>query len=542
MKNKYIISLFFALSLFVGCYEDKGNYDYKKIGKIIISDMEIEAGWTSSFKDTAVIVPKITFEDGSTDESHLKYSWYIDSGGKILKRDGWDQRNFYWIADTVFTPGVINSIRFVVLDTRTGIEYSPDRSPSISIDEEFKVGSGVVILSEKDNNSQLSFLSFDLKIDYVKKRSKVNGVNIYQNVYQDRQGEVLGQGPISIHEHYIRNGGSARNSQYLILQQSGPVDIIGGTLTKDIDMRSAFVGGTYPPSVTSFVQASFMTYADVLIDQDGRLYSRLKLAQDLFQSSYFFPEPLKYNNKIVDNCRLFVSPALSLPLTLLEDKTNKRFLAVFDGNPINWQDPPQALAGKIVAVPGKPVTGDIPIDFIPLDNFGDYELVDGGFTRNSSRKMDYNMVFKNSSDEYFIQSFTLAVAYSTEVIKITNPKIVKIDLPGVPSVIYSTTYSDASVDEILFAVGPDIYRFDKRNPSRGIQKHLTFDSNIISINAECYMNYWGVVALENGKIHLINVSDMKNLNDDEKIIYSSPDDVDFGRIVDAKLRTGGNGW
>ena len=80
----------------------------------------------------------------------------------------------------------------------------------------------------------------------------------------------------------------------------------GTGFTKEIDMVDAFVGQKYPASNTVLYPGSFIQYADVVCDQDGKLYSRLKLSDNVYNSEYFLQSPLKVRGEeeVLENCRV----------------------------------------------------------------------------------------------------------------------------------------------------------------------------------------------------------------------------------------------
>lgn len=524
------MSLLAIFTLLVGCYEDKGNYEYKDINRITIDKLVASEGWTSTYGDTLEIIPKFTFENGNTDESHLTYLWELD--GKT--REGWDKRNFNWYADEVIS----GTLTYKVTDTKTDVVYTPSIGYRLSVNPEFDVFYGVVILAEKDGKSELSFLKLDIEIDYAANRSTVKSAEMFQNIYKLRQKEDLGTGPISILERVKE---SPKYTQYIILQKSGAVDVISGTLTKDINVSEAFVGGVYPPSINYLKEASYMHFADVVADQDGRLYSRIKLVSELFNTGYFSPDPLMFENEVLKNCSIFIAHYSSSKINLIHDKDNKRFLAFFDGTTTHFQNPGSQNAGKITKVPDRPIS-NVPADFIPLNDFGDHELINGGYYRGDYNKIGYFMLFKNSQGEYFGQDMIFYRASNSTNLTLEKAVTTKINLPGDPTFVYPTQYPNSGSTDVFIAVGNTLYRFERGNPEHGVTPHLTFDAKIASMNTESYFNRWGVLALESGKIHLLNIIGAKNASEAEKIFYSTPDDVDLGNIKHAIIRHGGNGW
>lgn len=530
MKNRYKIGFLTALVALFGCFEDKGNYDYENINEIVIAPFVAE-GWTASYADTLKIKPEITFK-GSSDESSLSYQW---SFGDLIK-EGWNKRDFHWIADTAIRANLILRIT----DHRNGMVYM--QTADYNVAAEFGT-EGAYVLSEKDGKSQLSFIKLIFDVDYGNRTSKVKEAKIHQNIYEERAKEVLGQGPIGLHEHYFRTSGSAAGTQLLVLQNSGVVDVVSSTMTKDIDLKQAFVGGAYPMG-TYFNQASFMSYADVLIDQHGQLFSRIKLVANLFHSSYFFQEPLKFEDKVLKNCRLFNSVYKDDKYTLIEDRDNKRFLAVLDGKPVGNGGLDSENAGRIVVVPGVPASAaDLPKGFIPLDNFGDNVLIDGGYYRNSYGCGNFFMLFRTSAGEYVWQEFQVNIGFNTIDMEILNARCGKVTLPGEPSIVYPLQFQDASKD-VFFAIGNDLYLFSRDTPEAGVKGYLTnLPGKIASINSETYMNRQGILALENDKVYVLDLGQPKNFQTwEQKVIFESPDKTKFGKIVSVKMRTGGNAW
>lgn len=531
------MSLLAIFTLVVGCYEDKGNYDYKNINRITINDLVPEDGWSSSFGSTLTIRPEIVFEDPTADISHLKYQWDI----KGMTREGWDKRDFSWVADTIISGYVTLSIT----DPITGVVYA--KSYDLRINPEFDPSEGgIVVLSEKDGESQLSFVILDLEMNTDKKHITVLSDKIYPNVYHERQKEVLGHGPISIHQHYTKSSGSGgAGTQYLILQNSGPVDVVSKTLTKDIDLSVAFIGGSYPPSINKIEQAAFMSHVSVVVDQDGRLYSRIKMATDLFHSSYFFNEPLKFEEEVLKNIKLFRAPFDGIGFTLLCDSDNKRFLTIYDSKPSQFGNPSMEDAGKILIVPAAPKSTSeiVPKEFIPLNNFGEYELVNGGYYKsNRATGIGYFMIFKNTQGEYFGQEFEIYKdgTYGTELI-VEKVGISKLNLPKDPSIVFPIQYLASGSKDVFIAIDNVLYRFDRFNPGDGVKEYLRFDSEIVSFSSEIFNNYWGVVVLANGELHILNLPLAKQLADKDKIIHSLlPSRVDLGNIKHAITKSPDN--
>ena len=80
MKNVIGLSILLTLSLCLGCYDDKGNYDYHEFNEITIGDRGFDTAYIlTSFVDTLRISPEIDFK--LAENTHLKFEWVARSNG-----------------------------------------------------------------------------------------------------------------------------------------------------------------------------------------------------------------------------------------------------------------------------------------------------------------------------------------------------------------------------------------------------------------------------------------------------------------------------
>ena len=255
---KRINYFFFILivSICVSCYEDKGNYDY-----IDIENIEIEK-FVSVYKtlgDTVKIEPKFNI-DLPENASYLSYEWSID-GKKRPEDPNWNSRNFFWIADEIIS--TFNLI-LKVTDERYGISYM--QQGYISISGEFDASFSWMILSEQEGKTMLSFFkTVDTEWSADWSSMTITEWKEYKDLYPSRNGGIeLGQGPISMREHYCADY-DVRAGNIWIFSESGAVDLEGVGLTKDIDLNQTFMGGV--PAGVTIQGGVFMIQTDVVYDQ-----------------------------------------------------------------------------------------------------------------------------------------------------------------------------------------------------------------------------------------------------------------------------------
>ncbi len=80
MKKKLSLLVLFAIALCMGCYDDKGNYDYHEFNEITIGDRGFDTAYIlTSFVDTLRISPEINFK--LAENTHLKFEWVARSNG-----------------------------------------------------------------------------------------------------------------------------------------------------------------------------------------------------------------------------------------------------------------------------------------------------------------------------------------------------------------------------------------------------------------------------------------------------------------------------
>ena len=145
MKNKIYLLYWLLAFLSVGCYDDKGNNDYRFVNTIEVEPFGQDSYPWAALGDTVRYKPVLHFASGNGDELDLAYEWTF--AGKTIG----DELNLEWIVDTVATGQVI----LRVTDRANGLVYSNQKS--LRIDSPYK-SKGWMILSEKNGQSSLGFV------------------------------------------------------------------------------------------------------------------------------------------------------------------------------------------------------------------------------------------------------------------------------------------------------------------------------------------------------------------------------------------------
>ena len=531
MKMKYnIFSLIIIALFFTNCYDDKGNYSYHDINTIEIGKFPGFDNLTVG--DTMIITPELTFSKGVETEN-LIYAWeYCDK-----TRPEWNKKEFYWITDTIARGNLV----LRVTDPATEVTYIQFEGYDIS--SEFNAN-GWIILGDKAQKSYLT---------YVKERTKENEKGedvwaniVYEDVYKQGNHSELGALPIKLHEHFC-NTASNNNiaGNIMIVQQGGQgmVDLDGFAFQKVITIDEAFANHTLPVDFKP-VNTMSMKRVDLIENYDGKIFSRVKVNDDLFHSSSYLQTPVTLGEEEL-HAHIYLSTFTNCGFATLHDFENNRLVAILDQTVNNSS----TNVSKPQVMPGKP-SENVPAGWVPLDNLGDNELIHLGYYRPTEAEtflsIAFFMILKDKDGKYWTQDFVINRGWDLSDLYLSNCKRTEIDLApyiNSNSVIYTLPYEEAS-DYVLISKDKDIYLYCRKSPKDGIKLFYTCTGNVTAIDAESYRHKRAGIGLDNGQFIILNMNDGKNLQtDEEKLIWKTPEKMNLGKIIDVRFKVGsGNEW
>ncbi len=517
MKIQAILFFLLAGVVLSGCYKDKGNYNYKKLTRIEVSDFSNVESVTIG--DTVRVVPRFVYSTNDT-VMNLKYEWTF--AGKVISTE----RNLEYVTDTVAKGNCI----LVVEDVDNEVFFTKDFYLTVGYKYEKQ---GFLVLAEKNGSSSLSFLT----------QGYTSGVgmtfNVVSDIYELENKEKLGGTPFKIHEHFCKDGDT--KSQILVLQDGGLglVDVNGLTFKKEVTGNQIFVGGW--PAGLRVVNTMFMQWVDLLQDDRGRLYSRVKSTNQLFHSEYFLPDPLKYEGEVIEDAEVILGVFADPKLCLIYDGKNNRFLALMDFNDEEGNN----VVGLIRTLKAE----KHPAEYAPLENMGDYRPVYTGYLRglaNNSSGIAYFSILEKGG-KFYHQEFIIEREYTSSEIGVDT--LTQVEVPGLAgvvnenSVIYALPYLDNG-HYVFIANGNQLYLYDAETPENGVKLYMTFESDITAMDGEFFRSNYLGVGLENGRVFVLTMINAKNLQtDEEKIWWQSPTGVDLGHIKSIRYRVmSGNSW
>lgn len=511
-RFKNIFPLILLAMSFMGCYDDKGNYDYIDLNTIKIQETEYD--YAPSIGDTLRIEPQLVYKYGDTANMRVTYSWTLDD--RLISTD----RNLSWVVDTACE----SYLKFWIYDEEHDVTYMKDYHVKITTPY---VQPGWYVLAERNGESVLTYIR-----EIEEKDPDDAGKNVYKNkIYKDLYRHVnhtsLGSKPIRMVQHFARR--TEANGSLLVLQDGADgVDINGTTFTKEINLQQTFLDHTYPADFRA-VDAHFMSWTDLIRNYDGKLYSRQKLTYSLFHSGYFISKPLEYEKEEIRGdiiMSVFREPKFCLIYDKGVENNKKRFLVVYD---MDGKNGIEYAKGKVGALP-EPV-GGWPDHFAPLTGLGDKELVYAGYHRSDSwTGLGYFLLLKDTkTGEYTGQQFyierdynTTAMMYSKDVNE--KDRLYVYPMPGgfnyEDCVIYTIPWENNPY--VMVARGQTLYLFNRENPQDGLARYYEFEADVIGMSAEIGEGEHLGVALSNGQVVILNINDGKNLAprpDPEKLIW-----------------------
>lgn len=525
MKNRSIIFLLVLTTFFASCYEDKGNYDYKDIQKLEIKFEKIVLNAT--IDEVVEIEPLLNIDIDETSPNH-QFTWYVNGE----TRPEWNKRKFTWSVDRVFING---NIKLEIKDKRNDMIYMNQVKTNVA--GIYENDYSWMILSDDNGKSLLSFLSvLETDDETGSNQLHIKKSRFIKDVYVEHNEGSLGTGPIGVQERCVNAYYTFGN--IVVFQESGAVDLNGTTFKKELDFNQSFLGGQYPIGIDYLNPGTFMQRVDVVTDQEGKLYSRIKASEKVFHSEYFLHTPLSVigETEQLSQCRVVMGFSASnrYGVNIIYDGKNKRMLAISDVGRGKYE---LEGAGKIEKLPAAHEGANLS-QIVPLNDMKGYELLGievHGMKYSSFFRYGYYMILKGDDGKIYLQDFitTTKKANSNgalEVLDVVRHEIT--GLPGVPTSFGFPIYSD-EMAYIYFAVGKELYYLELANILNGAKLYYTFDSPISAMSNGSDGNAHLAVGLEDGSFFVMGAYQAK-LETENKVLYESTEKV--GKIVNLRYK------
>lgn len=531
-KNIYILLLFSLTVVLESCYGDKGNYDYEDVNEITV-DLG-GAKYTYVVGNVARLEPTLTFATQEIAESELEYNWTLN--GEFIS----DKRVLEFTVEKIASQ-VECQLR--VTNPKTGLTYIG--RTAMDFTQKYNLY-GWLVLSKDEQASYLNFMT-----------ATGADASIYDEhlkVYQEQNREVLPKETLGLLEHFRSGGSSSNPSSVWIVNPKATncVDLEGAAFTKDLTLPDAFLepGFTDNLKVKQIAELKWLT---VVVDENGKAYTRKKLSEKAFHTGKFLSTPLSFEGNEVKVDRFLIIPemrALNMPFVEGE-KGHQRILALMDYD--------KQSAGKVLQFTAKEEDYNKNgfYDGPKLHDLLDYEIVywgyarsgtstSGGLTGPTSGTYVMILILKKGS-EYLYQEYSVNKPSTSNQITVIPTVNKTIDFGNLleGAIIYAAPYIDNRT-YLLIAKGKKLYYADRTTINREEPILLkTFDAEVTALNAEIANSHQLGVGLANGKLFVLS---LKTANLGEILGDPNKEEIErfyqvSGRIFDIRYRFKySNGW
>ncbi len=566
-KNIIRISgIILAALFFVGCYSDKGNYEYDKtLGLIDFTIKDIDSDSYSKMY-TVGDVMRYTIEAEGVDFSDTRYEiqWYMLTGGyndPLVKKmeDGWTKKDFeftvtldYLLSDQFGYYSIFAEVK----DKETGLVSIKELDGFVRIAPKYDSSGFYILTEDASGAAKFSFCqiegtkSIPDPIYTGRELDSISDFELHYNVYEkENPGKTLKGAPVVMEPfYYISYGGGMGDIQTAIFTTEGLVDVEKAGLTEDVDFADIFEDGKFPDGVEYFTGGQFMWLLDVLADQRGRIYFRYRLDSEVYHAGVFEKDPIKHNGEILEGCKVFRTHTAYMPGAFVHYPKNNEILYILDGEKhAGWRDDPLMNAGRIFELPELKDVG-LPTGFYGfknLENCTVYQVENSSFAGvefwDDPINYTYLALKDNNTGKYIIEQMEYRF-FEGSRINYTLISHRQYNITGLPADIDYIYLPNSYSEYSAYAVkGNQLYYINLTDewPNSGetanVQAELYFtaESNITVISTENTYRNEPLIGTEDGYVYMLDTYGAKNKIESK---LESKKKILFEHKVDAKVK------
>lgn len=444
MRNIYIALL--AVLLLSGCYEDKGNYDYKKLSEIVIKGIDDQEYYYLYLGEPFKMPePEISFTDSTQAHNDLSYQWRLNnkvvSTEKILNVDVALEPQFSYYAGD-----------FTVKDERTGISYVQKFRVMVSSN----FAQGWMWLAEKEGRAELNMMTATRKF--------------YENVFTTVNEAELGQKGYQLVEHFSQVG-SNWYSGLLTVAGANSIELDFSSLRKEAWVYQEFTGGKLPEGLNPVASVFTKNYS-CMVGDNGKVYIRHSPGGFLYEGRY--PSmPFYTTFKISPKVASAYPPAYNVALFF--DELSSSYIYLDNNGALQRLDQVNDEGGAFAV-------GDMNKDLIFIS----------AVSQRSSNSVFYAVVQDRATKKYYAQQFELGIASKTVYLKTISEK----EFPDV--VDQNTRFAIGyKMTDVWYSKGSALYKYNRElNDTPVLYKDFVI-GNIQSVTFNQYGDEYGII-VQNG--------------------------------------------
>lgn len=554
MNNlKLILMLAAMLGLCVACYDDKGNYDYKNLGKV---DMQLNSGAIiRSFGDLLEIEPEITVSDEET-MKNLSYKWELE--GDLLSTE----RKLVWKIDRYPETNGYNLI-LTITDNSTKLEYRT--AYALTVEGKYE-GMGVFMIAQNGvgGNSDVHMIKQVYELN--DKGEEESTYAIRENIFSlENEGMTLPPSTFKMHMHYAKEILSDGNEDYrsrltfVSDHEIISVEPASFRIEEESNLANMFDGNIPAGLQEGIGDIYFAHHLDLITDKKGHLYSRIKTNEEEFEFDKFLSEPMAYYNPVTDEDEVLsgikLLPAgLNTQSCLLHDTDKKRLFIVWD---TEYSEPEWGGDGYVIGkldLVSSSMASSWPEGAPTIEEaFQDYEVIYFAACRqgHTSTTGRYFAVLKDENGKLYHYEFQLAKDFMTT--KVSLSLLTYAEMPAdlaalfdnpeneiVTLKLYNITYQQTGWLTFI-ASGNSLYVYNreaKLTENEYLRLVETFDAPIAKmacIDSNMWPEWMGI-AFEDGSFEIISMENAKYNTWDGHVWKS--EGVDLGHAVDLHFEAG----
>ena len=526
MKYMNLVYISIFILFIVGCYDDRGNYDYKVINEFEITGFNGNNSefYTYTTEDELHFVPDLTFK--RFEESDLAYEWYSDDSLISTAKE------------LVYPTKELKNVKNKLTRSYVKLKVTSNTSGNIqfkgvNVDVTPVYFRGFVVLTQQNNGEhELNFLLNKWDGD------RLADVKIERSIYAlQNPGESLGKDVVRLHSHCCFDYNYSEN--ILVVRNSAPytIDLSGGYLTKYVHTANFFLDNQLPENYSPVDEFSFFGYS-YIVNKDGKVYSRKKNSNMEFQSGVYLNKPNTLHSpstlpQDMEITKVFTGAPIYNAYAFLYDKKYQRILCASNDGRILYPFPLNAQESFPV---GFPLLHDLKGEMLYIGR------------TSASQNSDYTFVFKNDDGVKLFKIFVRLQLYNgnTSTAKLETPRMYTFDesLLNPNSIFVQPTRTG---DVFFFSGGADnniLYSYDFETEK--INEYIVFDQPIRVVSCEEYYdidsrstdNRTLAVALESGEIKIIDIryEAQHESNKDKRLLQTVP--LNNGKIKDIVCKVG----
>lgn len=383
MKIKNTLWYLFLPIFFLGCYEDKGNYDYKDLPIISVKEYitnEADFGTFRNLKmgDIIEAEPVLEFSIGDESNMDLEFEWYYGdpfADDNTLHAIG-TGRKLTWEIPV----GGNLWMYLVIRDKNSGYECTIATTLRLRVSDASNFGRGWMVLSEIDGQSVFSFL----EMNYDEELDEFYYLEMKDLYAQQNDLQMLGGKPVKLMEHWLANSGSSEQEGMVMILQNGgigPVYVSNRDFKRALYVKDEFMNGNMPN--VNFVDVVSNSLGQILLSENGDLYMRAVEDQYVWFAGKFMDMPAQIEGgmKISQLVRTYYQDCF---YTLAYDELHHRFLYI-KNNDGSWSGSEWGEANVINELQQYPST--LSID---LNNMADIEMIFCGHYMKTREDSEYS--------------------------------------------------------------------------------------------------------------------------------------------------------